>query len=215
MTRWLASTLNSSPTHKVVHEHDRERVPPRKMFCALRYEPFPIERWLQSVVPYGEVHQHLIRSLIGPPGDERLIPRRAILLRNTHDTVRSWLAKQHGYQDAPVAAVTYMVIRRQQALKDYAASDRDCRVLRAEDLVSNMESLQDLSDWLGMSVQYSTTDMRPLNVTPKSRKFSWTPTAEKEYRATCERFGEPITRCLGASGATDRRKTADHQSPCN
>ena len=191
MTRWLAIRLSKCKSHAVFHEHDRKQIPARPMFGPLRYEPFPIERWLKYAFPYGECHQHLTRSLIGPPGAERLIPRRAILLRNTRETVRSWLGNKQA-KDAPVAAITYMVVRRQQALKDYAATDSDCRILRAENLVAGVDALQDLSDWIGMSIQYSAVDMRPLNVTPESRRFTWTPAAEREYNATCERFGEPV-----------------------
>lgn len=193
----MARNLDMSPTHDVYHEHDKSDVPQRSMWQYTNYEPLDVSRWLAHPRPRGECHQFLLPSLIGPTGPERLIPRRAILLRPTKDTVRSWIRNRNNCPE-DVSWITHEVICRQRMLTDYAIEDLDCRIVFTDWLT--VEDLQDFVDWLEIDVTVNNEWLVPRFPTPDHRRWEWTPEALYEYDRITERCGEPVAAGTGGDG---------------
>lgn len=178
-TKWLSSVLGHGD-HAVRHEPADQwgnRVP-------WYYTPFPTDRFRQR--RYGECHGLLIRHL-SPlvAGNERTIPRRAILLRNTQDVVRSWMNRR-GHVDHDLAWVTRVVVSGQRQLLEYAVTDPECRVLHLEQLV-DVGVLQELVDWLGIRLEITVAHLQPINTT-RNRKFEWTQDRYEIFQHVQRRF---------------------------
>ena len=183
-TKWLAVTLNRSPKCTVKHEEaDSARSGTPKY-----HVPFPLKRFVDAGPHYGEVHGHLLRYL-SPyhPGDERMVPRRAVLLRDPTKIVESWMNRSnHELMDLPWITKTVIQARRQ--LIDYAASDPECRVLHMETLTGSLTELQSLVDWLELDFLVREEHLKPVNAS-KKRTFEWTTGSKLMFDRISRKFG--------------------------
>lgn len=178
-TKWLSTVLGQGD-HTVRHEGADwwgNQMP-------WYYAPFPMARFERR--NYGECHGLLIRHLSPlAVGAERRILRRAILLRNDQDVVRSWMDRR-GHVDHDLSWVTRTVVSGQRQLIEYAKSDPGCRVLHLERL-ADVSVLQELVDWIGIELRITSQHLRPINAT-RDRRFEWTRERYETFKHVAAKF---------------------------
>lgn len=178
-TTWLSSVLNQSPTHHCAHEEADDRSPS----VALPWSPFPAERFLEAGPNYGECHGMLRYHLSSgvSNGKEKLIPRRAWLVRDTKDVIASWMQRDGRTRDE-LSAVCYEVLWQEHNLRQWAASDPDVRVIKMETLASSVDSLQRFIDWLEIDLRIGSDDLGAQNATPDRRRwFEWDQESDETF----------------------------------
>jgi hypothetical protein len=151
------------------------------------HAPFPIKRFAKK--NYGEVHGFLRYNLsAGCPGAERLIPRRALLRRDTKSVIRSWMNRDFRELDE-LAAVIFEVTTQQRLLDLWAKTDEEVRVFQFETLTSDLDALRDLTTWLDIDLDPTEEQMKTvLNANdPSQHRFDWDEKSEALYDRIVER----------------------------
>jgi len=174
---WLSALLNQSPTHTVMHEEADTRDP---MYIH-PHSQFPIKRFAKP--NYGEVQGFLRYQLSATcPGPERLIPRRALLRRETKSVIKSWMNRDYRQIDE-LSAVIFEVVTQQRLLDMWAASDPEVRTFRFENLTTNLEALKELCSWLEIDLVPTDEQMREVKNPndPAQHLFDWDEKSNELY----------------------------------
>jgi len=83
---------------------------------------------------------------------------------------------------------TAIVCKRQRKLREYAASDDECRVFRYENLTRNILALRDLCEWLEIDYTPTVEDLATIINATEQPKFEWTPETTAIFEHVAERF---------------------------
>lgn len=185
-SNWLHRLLSRSESHAVAHEDADPRF---GTWAPLGWSPFPLDRFLTRGPNYGEVHGFLRYHLSSQyRGLERSIPRRAVLERDPRAVIRSWMRNADAVvgprDESELAAVCFEVLSQQMALREWARSDSGARIVRLEELTSDLACLNEFLAWLEVDVVATESDQAHReNPTPAEKcPWDWSPRAEETFR---------------------------------
>lgn len=191
-SNWLHRLISRSESHAVAHEDADPRF---GTWAPLGWSPFPLDRFFVRGPNYGEVHGFL-RYHLSPQyrGLEGAIPRRAVLERDPRAVIRSWMRNADAAIGPRIpgelAAVCFEVLSQKNALREWAQADAGARIVRLEDLTTDLAHLNEFLGWLGVDVVATAADqVQRENATPAEKcPWEWTPEAEEIFRSIQSRL---------------------------